>query len=153
MPRALLARFGRTAAVHVVEHVEERMAAPRELGFRGRVAGRELRRGMEREMALSFLSQLGASSGMRGPGVGIPGSMVGSSAGGVAALGTPGLSGVGMGMAVAAGSIGAAAGPAGPMTGAAGLDGGPLGGGLLSTGLGGGGLLTGSAFSLNRETH
>ena len=25
LPRALLARFGRTAAVHVVEHVEERV--------------------------------------------------------------------------------------------------------------------------------
>ena len=55
MPRALLARFGRTAAVHVVEHVEERLAAPREPGFRGRFAGRELRRGMERDIALNFL--------------------------------------------------------------------------------------------------
>ena len=45
LPRALLARFGRTAAVHVVEHVEERMQAPREPGFRGRFAGRELQRG------------------------------------------------------------------------------------------------------------
>ena len=27
-----MARFGRTAAVHVVEHVEERLAAPREVG-------------------------------------------------------------------------------------------------------------------------
>ena len=43
MPRALLARFGRTAAVHVVEHVEERLAAPREPGVRGRFAGRERR--------------------------------------------------------------------------------------------------------------
>ena len=39
LPRALLARFGRTAAVHVVEHVEERLQAPREPGFDGRVAG------------------------------------------------------------------------------------------------------------------
>ena len=31
LPRALMARFGRTAAVHVVEHVEERLAAPREV--------------------------------------------------------------------------------------------------------------------------
>ena len=31
--------FGWTAAVHVVEHVEERMAAPREPGFRGQFAG------------------------------------------------------------------------------------------------------------------
>ena len=59
MPKALLARFGRTAAVHVVEHVEERLAAPREPGFRGRFAGRELRRGMERDIALNVLRQLG----------------------------------------------------------------------------------------------
>ena len=51
LPKALLARFGRTAAVHVVEHVEERLQAPREPGFRGRFAGRELRRGMERDIA------------------------------------------------------------------------------------------------------
>ena len=62
MPRALLARFGRTAAVHVVEHVEERLQASREPGFRGRFAGQELRRGMERETALNFLSQLGAAA-------------------------------------------------------------------------------------------
>ena len=70
LPRALLARFGRTAAVHVVEHVEERIAAPREPGVEGRFAGRALRPGMEREMALNFLSQLGAfgrrESGRRG---------------------------------------------------------------------------------------
>ena len=35
MPRALLARFGRTAAVHVVEHVEERLQAPRASGPAG----------------------------------------------------------------------------------------------------------------------
>ena len=63
LPRALLARFGRTAAVHVVEHVEERLAAARAPGIEGRVAGRALRPGMERELALSFLSQLGASAG------------------------------------------------------------------------------------------
>ena len=40
MPAALLARFGRAAAEQVVEHVEERMAAPRERGFRARFAGR-----------------------------------------------------------------------------------------------------------------
>ena len=62
LPKALLARFGRTAAVHIVEQVGQRVAAPREPGFRGELAGRELRPGMEREMALSFLSQLGASA-------------------------------------------------------------------------------------------
>ena len=71
MPRALLARFGRTAAVHVVEHVEERLAAPREPGFRGRFAGRELRRGMERDIALNFLRQLGGTAGA-GPLSGAP---------------------------------------------------------------------------------
>ncbi len=70
LPRALLARFGRTAAVHVVEHVEERLQAPREPGFRGRVAGRELRRGMERELALGFLSQLGSAAGVHPVGAG-----------------------------------------------------------------------------------
>ena len=48
LPRALMARFGRTAAVHVVERVEERMAAPREAGFEAQFAGRQLRPGMER---------------------------------------------------------------------------------------------------------
>ena len=43
LPRAPLARFGRTTAVHVVEHVEERWQAPRMPGFGGRFAGRELR--------------------------------------------------------------------------------------------------------------
>ena len=59
MPRALLARFGRTAAVHVVEQVEERLEARREPGFEGRFAGRALRPGMEREMGASFLRRLG----------------------------------------------------------------------------------------------
>ena len=45
LPRALMTRFGRTAAVHVVEHVEERRRAPRAPGLEGRVAGRELRPG------------------------------------------------------------------------------------------------------------
>ena len=55
LPRALLARFGRAAATHVVDHVEERLQARREPGFRGRFAGYDLRRGGER-----FLSRLGA---------------------------------------------------------------------------------------------
>ena len=60
------------AAVHVVEHVEERLAAPR---IEGRVAGRELRPGMERELALSVLSQLGASAGVHPVGMGRHGPM------------------------------------------------------------------------------
>ena len=41
LPKALIARFGRTAAVHIVEQVEERVNAPRAPGFDGRIAGRE----------------------------------------------------------------------------------------------------------------
>ena len=91
LPRALLALFGRTAAVHVVEHVEERLAAARAPGIEGRVAGLELRPGMEREMALSFLSQLGSvRAGMQPVGMGSHGPMAGSRAGGMGSLGTPG---------------------------------------------------------------
>ena len=39
LPRALLARFGRTAAVHVVEHVEERLAGAAGAGLPGPVRG------------------------------------------------------------------------------------------------------------------
>ena len=139
--------------MHVVEHVEERLQAPRDLGFRGRFAGRELRKGMERDIVLGFLNQLGGGFGMHAPGSGMHAPMAGSTAAGGAALGTPGFSPGGrMGMGAAAGPMGIGAGPAGPMMGAARLDGGPLGHGLLSMGLGGGNLLTGSAFSLNRET-
>ena len=70
LPRALLARFGRTAAVHVVEQVEERLEARRAPGFEGRFAGRELRPGMEREMAENFLRQLGAAAGVDATGAG-----------------------------------------------------------------------------------
>ena len=142
LPRALLARFGRTAAVHVVQHVEERLQAGRAPGFRGEFAGQELRRGMEREVALGFLNRLGALAGHPG-GAGVRDSMASSPAGGSAMLETPGLSGDGLGMA-ATGPIGGGFRMA--------ASGGRDGRGLLSMGLGGGDLLTGSAFALNRET-
>ena len=150
LPRALLARFGRTAAVHVVEHVEERIAAPR---VEGRFAGRELRRGMEREMALSVLNRLGGSAGAHPLGGGARGPLGGSPAGGMGSHGTPRLA-AGTPMAAAGGPMGAVSGlgaTAGPL-GVAGPDGGLTGGGLLQMGLGGGDLLTGSAFAMNRET-
>ena len=169
LPRALLARFGRTAAVHVVEHVEERLQAPREPGFRGRFAGRELRRGMERDMALNFLNQLGGASGVHPAGMAGHGAMAGSRAGGVAPLGMPGRGGGGALMTGAGGPLAGAAGMAGgaaslqtPGLGAAGVGGGaplgagpmggPHGGGFLQMGLGGGDLLTGSDFAMNRES-
>ena len=63
LPRALLARFGRATALHVMEQVEVRLEASRASGFRGRFAGRELRRGMERDMGRNFLSRLESTAG------------------------------------------------------------------------------------------
>ena len=59
LPAALMARFGRTAALHAVETVEERVSAPRAPGFDGRVTGQRSHRDMGREFALGFLQQLG----------------------------------------------------------------------------------------------
>ena len=149
-PKALLARFGRRAAVHVVEHVEKRLQAPREPGFRGRFAGRDLRRGMERDIALNFLQRLGGTAGA--------GQMPGTTSG---ATGMPEPAG-GVRMAAGAGPMGAGApagtgtGPmamtAGPTVGGTGPTGGFNSGGLLQMGLGGGDVLTGSAFALNQQT-
>ena len=163
LPRALLARFGRTAAVHVVEHVEERLAAPRVPGFRGRFAGRELRRGMERDVALNFVSRLGGMAGVSPLGRGVAGSP-GGGVDGVGSVGTPGFAGgAAMGAAAPPGAMAGTMGSTGlgasgvgavasPM-GAAGPAGGFFNrGGLLRMSLGGGDLLTGSDFALNRGT-
>ena len=114
--------------MHVVEHVEERIAAPREPGVEGRFAGRALRPGMEREIALNVLSQLGASVGGNPVGAGVHDPRAGAPTVGVAALGTPGRAGGGAGMAAVAG----------PMNAMAGSDRGLTGRGLLDMGLGGG---------------
>ena len=145
LPRALMARFGRTAAVHVVEHVEARLAAPREVGVEAQVAGRQLRPGMARALALDVLRQLGSSAGMHAPGAGSPGARSGSPMG--AAAGSIGLA-AGMG-GPAGGGMGVAA---DPMNGMAGPDGGLFDRGLRSMGLGGEHLLTNSSFALTRET-
>ena len=68
LPRALLARFGRATALHVMEQVEERLEASRAPGLRGRFAGRELRRGMERDMGRNFLSRLQSTAVAGRPG-------------------------------------------------------------------------------------
>ena len=132
LPRAFMARFGRTVAVQVVEHVEERIQAPREKGFRGQFAGRELRRGMEREVGVEFLNRLGGLAGANRYGAGLDTPMTSSPAGG-------------LGMAAAGPMMGA--GPDGVPNGS-----GRLGMGLGSMGFGGDSLLTGSAFAFNRET-
>ena len=162
LPRALLARFGRTAAVHVVEHIEERLAAPRAPGFRGRFAGRELRRGMERDVALNFVSQLGGMAGVSPLGRGVAGSP-GAGVDGIGSVGTPGFAGgAAMGAAAPPGAMAGTMGGTGlgasgvgavasPM-GAAGPAGGFFNRGGLLRSLGGGDLLTGSDFALNRGT-
>ena len=148
LPRALLARFGRTAAVHVVEHVQERIEVSRVPGFRGRFAGRELRRGMERDLVLGFVRQLGGMAGAPPAGAGVGGPLAGSAVAGPRGVAS-GLGGAGP-RAFPAGSDGGLR--AGGFLGM-GLGGGDLlTGGFLGMGLGGGDLLTGSRFELNRET-
>ena len=129
LPRAMMARFGRASASHVVEQVEERLQAPREPGIRGRFAGRELRPDMERDTTPSAPSRLDGMVGAHTGGTGMQGPLSG-------ATGPMGSRG-----GYSASSMGATPGP----------DGEPLGGGLLSMGLEGN-LLTSSAFTLNRET-
>ena len=65
LPKALIARFGRTAAVHIVDQVEARVNAPRAPGFDGRVAGRQINRDMGQDFALDFLHQLGGGYGQQ----------------------------------------------------------------------------------------
>ena len=170
MPAALLARIGRATAEQVVEHIEERMAAPRKRGFRARFAGRELQPGSERDFALGFLSSFapmgtgmadaapmgGAAPmamGPHAPGRGTFG------AGPAGMRGTMGMGGA-MGMAGVGGTAGAMGmglvGPA-PMGGASAMAGyGPAdgrhGGGLFGSMGMGGGVFSDSELELNRES-
>ena len=147
LPKALLPRFGRAAAVHIVEQVQERIEAPHETGFEVQFAGRQLRPGMAREMAVEFLSQLAPSVGTNRVGAGVPHPMSVSPVAGTGSLGTPGLAS-GAPMDTADGLSG----PADRMGAGDGLHGGLDRRGYLGMGLGGGNLLTGSAFELNHET-
>ena len=135
LPAAMLARFGRASAQHVAEHVEARMATPREPGFRARFAGRDVQPGMEREFALDFLSQFGRPAGTSPLG----GSPMASHAAGLG-MGSPGMTGHDPRMGGAAFLQGPAASSA-------------AGGGFLGSMLPGGDLLSGSEFELNRERH
>ena len=147
LPKALLARFGRAAAVHVVEQVQERIEARRETGFRGQVAGLQVRPGMERDMAVEFLSRLAPSLGANRVGAGVPHPMSVSPAANPGAFGTPGLGG-GAPMGTADELLGGA----NPMGSMRGTDSGLNQRGHFGRGLGGGNLLTGSAFVMNHET-
>ena len=135
LPAALLPRFGRATAQHLVEHVEARMAKPREPGFRARFAGRDVQPGMERNFALDFLSQFGRPAGTSPMGA----SPMAPHASGTG-IGSPGMAGRGL-RTGGAGFLRGAEGASGP------------GGGFLGAVLPGGDLLSGSEFELNREQH
>ena len=142
LPKALVARFGRTAAVHVVEQVEERVNAPRAPGFDGRVAGREINRDMGRQFALNFLQQLGGGYGYQQSQPG--GRMT------AAGANDPRLGNGGMTSSLGPrGAIGEAMDPSASMQGLhprRSLDQG------MGMGLGSDRLLDGSSFALNRAT-
>ena len=138
LPQALLARFGRTAAVHVVEHVEERIRARRTTGMSARLAGRELRPGMTDDVSRGLLRQLGDLARSKAPVdegnysmAGFPGMDTGSDV----SFRTTGHTGV---TPIGVDPHSAATGPNWI--------------GYLQRGFGVGGLLTGSSFELNRET-
>ena len=147
LPKAFMARFGRTAAVHVVEQVQERIEARREVGIEAQFAGRQLRPGMEREMAVEFLSRLAPSVGTNRVGAGVPHPMSVSPVANPGAFGTPGLAG-----GAPLGTADELLGGANPMGSMPGTDGGLNQRGDFGMGLGGGNLLTGSAFVMNHET-
>ena len=151
LPAAFIARFGRATAEQVVQHVEERMAAPRERGFRARFAGREFQPGMERDFALGFLSGFGPPMGASPTG----GYAGGASAAGGAPMGssTVGahMSGHGVGGPGMAGGLAAAGGGGAAIPGHEASTG--HGGGFLGSFLPGGDLFSNSEFELNREQH
>ena len=105
MPRALVARVGRTAAVHIVEQVEARVNAPRRPGFDGRVAGREINSNMGREFALDFLQQLGGQAGYGTPMPGNAGQQTRQPGAGGSGLGGTPLNTPGGGMNPAMGGL------------------------------------------------
>ena len=144
MPRALIARFGRTAAVHIVEQVEERVNAPRRPGFDGRVAGREINGKMGREFALDFLQQLGGQAGYNAPMPGTAGQQTRHPGAGGSGLGGTPLNTPGGGMNPAMGGL-----HSGGMEQMHGDQAGPYGMGI---GFQRDRVLSGSEFALNRAT-
>ena len=62
LPAALIARFGRASAEHVMEQVADRMAQPRGHGLQARFAGGELSSKTGSETALRLLSGLGPTA-------------------------------------------------------------------------------------------
>ena len=142
LPTALVARFGRTAAVHIVEQVEERVNAPRAPGFDGRVAGREINGEMGQQFALDFLQQLSGGYGQNRAG---PGGQM------TAAGANDPRSGSG-GRTSSLGPQSAIGGAMNPSTSMQGMKPGQAYGQGMGMGLGSDRLLQGSSFALNRAT-
>ena len=140
LPKALLARFGRTAALHVVEQVQERIEAPRETGIEARFAGRGVGHEMVRDLAAGFLGQLGASTGAHGDRAGAQGPIAGSPVAGTGLIGAP------------TGTADGLLGGANPMGSMPGTDDRLNHRGHFGRGLGGGNMQTGSSFVMNHET-
>ena len=141
MPKAFMARFGRTAAVHVVEQVQERIEARREPGIEARFGGREVGRELVGDLAVGFLSRLGSSTGAKGGyRAGAHGRVADWPVAGTGLIGAP------------RGSADGLVGRADPMGSMPGTGDRLNQRGHLGMDLGGGKLLTGSAFELNRET-
>ena len=142
LPKALIARFGRTAAVHIVEQVEERVNAPRRPGFDGRVAGRQINRDMGQDFALEFLQQLGGGYGQQ---QGRPGARMSAAGTNDPRFGNGGMtSGLGPQSAIG--------GAMNPSAGMQGLHPGQAYDQGMGMGLGSDRLLQGSSFALNRAT-
>ena len=143
LPTALVARIGRTAAVHIVDQVEARVNAPRAPGFDGRVAGRQINRNMGQDFALEFLQQLGGGAAY-GQHHGQPDGRRNATGGTDPRFGTGGRTS----------SLGPQPGIRAAMN-PNGMHGRHPGGadeGGMSLGLGGEQLLGGSSFALNRAT-
>ena len=142
LPKALIARFGRSAAVHIAEQVEERVNAPRRPGFDGRVAGRQINSDMGRDFALDFLQQLGGGYGQQ---QGQPGARMTAAGANDPRFGNGGMtSSLGLQNA-----IGGAMEPGASMQG---LHPGQSYDHGMGMGLGNDQLLQGSSFALNRAT-
>ena len=142
LPKALIARFGRTAAVHIVDQVEERVNAPRAPGFDGRVAGRQINRDMGQQFALDFLQQLGGGYGQQ---QGQPRARMTATGANDPRFGNGG-------MTSSFGPQGAIGGAMDPSTSMQGLHPGQSYDQGMGMGLGSDRLLQGSSFALNRAT-
>ena len=144
LPKALVARFGRTAAVHIVDQVEERVNAPRAPGFDGRVAGRQINRNMGQQFARDFLQQLGGGAGY-GQNHGQPEGQMNAAGGNDPRFGNSGMTS----------SLGPQNGISGAMDPSASMQGLHPGHAYdhgMGMGLGSDRLLQGSSFALNRAT-